>query len=293
MEQPLVSVIIRTIGRESLARSVASAQAQTWRPLEIVIVRAGGGPLPALPSCAGVPVRIVEGGTLTRPQAANAGLRAADGDWLIFLDDDDEFLPIHVQTLVERTADSGGALVAYSATACIDGEGRIDGVIREPFNRHRLFASNYIQIGAALFSRQLVVEGCRFDESFECLQDWDFWIQLAHRTHFAFTARVTNRWYLTSGGSGAGGRGNCDPQAMARFKGKLAQKWASWSASIERKVEHHVKAARVAMAEGRAKQAKVHLDTAERVLRGPVLRQIRSQSQSQAHAHATAMPEGS
>ncbi|HEY2628527.1 MAG TPA: glycosyltransferase [Usitatibacter sp.] len=270
MEKPFVSVIIRTIGRATLVRSVASAQAQSWRPLEIVVVRAGGEALPPLPSSPDVRVRIVEGGSLTRPQAANAGLRAADGDWLIFLDDDDEYLPNHVETLVGTAMDSGGALVAYSATACIDRDGRIDGVIREPFNRHRLFASNYIQIGAALFSRQLVVEGYRFDESFECLQDWDFWIQLAHRTHFVFTGQVTNRWSLMSGGSGAGGPGNCDAQAMARFKGKLSQKWASWSASIERKVEHHVQASRAAMAEGRAIQAKAHLDTAERVLRGPV-----------------------
>ena len=270
MEQPLVSVIIRTIGRASLARSVASVQAQTWRPLEIVIVHAGGDMMPSLSSCDDIPLRIVEGGSLTRPQAANAGLQAAKGEWLIFLDDDDEFLPIHVETLVDCAMDSDGALLAYSATACIDAEGRIDGVIREPFNRNRLFEQNYIQIGAALFSHELVDEGYRFDETFESLQDWDFWIQLAHRTHFAFTDRITNRWNVTTGGSGAGGGANYDRQAMARFRAKLSQKWASWFSSIERKVLHHTQAARIAMGEGRAQQAKAHLDTAERVLRGPV-----------------------
>jgi Glycosyl transferase family 2 len=288
MEKPFISVIIRTIGRASLARSVASAQAQTWRPLEIILVRAGGDALPALPACPDVPIRVVEGGSLTRPQAANAGLRAADGDWLVFLDDDDEFLPNHVETLVEAAMDSDGALVSYSATACIDAEGRIDGVMREPFNRHYLFESNYIQIGAALFSRQLVVEGFCFDETFECLQDWDFWIQLAHRTHFAFTGQVTNRWHVTMGSSGAGGGGNCDPQAMQRFKGKLAQKWASWSTSIQRQVEHHIAASRIAMTQGRAKQAKAHLDAAERVLRGPV-RQARSRGRAAVPAHPMTM----
>ena len=38
---PLVSVIIRSLGRPSLARSVTSVAAQRHRPLEIVVVNAG------------------------------------------------------------------------------------------------------------------------------------------------------------------------------------------------------------------------------------------------------------
>ena len=272
MERPVVSVIVRTIGRATLARSIACALAQTWRPLEIVVVRAGGDTLPAFSRSPEAALRIVEGGSLTRPQAANVGIGAADGDWLMFLDDDDEIDSTHVETLMDAVLDSEGALVSYSATACVDASGRVDGVISQPFDRQKLFAQNYIQLGAALFSRTLVAEGYRFDESFESLQDWDFWIQLANRTHFAFTGQATNRWSMTSGDSGAGGAPNYDPESLSRFKAKLARKWAQWIRSLERRVQHHQRASRAAMAQGNVAQARAHLDAADRVLRGPVPR---------------------
>jgi glycosyltransferase involved in cell wall biosynthesis len=268
--KPLVSVLIRTIARPSLAQSVASALRQTHRPIEIVVVNAGATPLPPLPSQAGVDLRVVEGGPYTRPQAANVALAQARGEWLVFLDDDDAFMPRHVESLLKRLRESDGAQVAYSATACLDAQGRAAGFIDSDFNRLKLLARNYIQIGAALFSAALVAEGYRFDESFDSLQDWDFWIQLAQRTHFVFTSKATNLWFAFTGASGAGVGSNSKPHAIGRLRRRLALKWAGYGAGLAAKVRYHEGVAREAMSKGNRERAQAHLAAAARLVRGPV-----------------------
>jgi glycosyltransferase involved in cell wall biosynthesis len=264
----LVSVIIRTIGRPSLAASVESVVRQSHRPIELVIVNAGVGRLPPLPETHSIDVRIVDDGPLNRPRAANAGLSAVTGDWLVFLDDDDTFHPEHLESLLATLSESPDALVAYSATECVDAQGISLGALSGEFDRMRLLAQNYIQIGAALFSSRLVAEGYRFDESFECFQDWDFWIQLAQRTRFAFTARATNRWAIHAGGSGCGIGSNSDPDRQNRFGTQLLRKWSTLSEQLHRKVRHHNSLGERAQQKGMHEQALRHFAAAEAVVRG-------------------------
>src|SRR5438132_1033057 len=104
---PLVSVIVRSMARPSLDATLASLAAQTHAPLEVVLVLASGPGHPVPPSHVGAhPVRVVTtGAPLARAPAANAGLDAAGGEWLTFLDDDDVFLPEHVSGLLASAAE--------------------------------------------------------------------------------------------------------------------------------------------------------------------------------------------
>jgi glycosyltransferase involved in cell wall biosynthesis len=224
--RPLVSVLIRTMGRATLARAIAAAVAQSHRPLEIVVVNASGKPLPALPATGDAALRVVEGGPYDRPRAANAGLDHAKGDWLVFLDDDDAFAPNHVESLLAAIARSDGARVAYSASAVVEPDGRARMIIGAEFNRQHLFIGNYMQIGAVLFHRSLVEEGARFDERIGCYEDWDFVIQLAQLTHFVYTARPTNYWCAYAGESGAGLGANKRDEATRPFHDMVVAKWA-------------------------------------------------------------------
>lgn len=265
-----VSVLIRTIGRETLTRSVEAALAQLHRPFEIVIVNASGGPLPAFPRPEGVDVRIVEAIGSSRPHAANVALDHARGDWLVFLDDDDTFTPEHIQSLL-AAAQRANAAVAYSATLCVKDDGTADLVLGAPFDRTHLLHGNYIQIGAALFASSLVARGARFDEELICLQDWDFWIQLSRLTHFAYTGLPTNRWNAYGGLSGAGMGDNERPEVTAPFRASIARKWAAHGATLREKIHHHREAARSAQARGRAQAAQRHLAAAEQLAKGPVM----------------------
>ena len=94
---PQVSAVIPTRHRPgSLARAIESALAQTYPPAEVVVVV--DGPDPATESMLStVTDRRLRVLALPTPvggsEARNAGVQTASGEWIAFLDDDDEWLP--------------------------------------------------------------------------------------------------------------------------------------------------------------------------------------------------------
>ena len=91
----------------------------------------------------------------------------------------------------------------------------------------QLYERNFIHLATALFSRELLALGCRFDETFEIMQDWDFFLQCAQHTAFHFEPRQTFEWRADSGSSGAAGGANHDPARFAAFRDRIYAKWAS------------------------------------------------------------------
>lgn len=222
---PLVSVIVRTMGRAALGRALACVAAQTHRTVEIVLVDAADAGI-AMPEHAGIPVLVVRNGRLDRPRAANAGIAAARGEWLTFLDEDDEILPEHVAQLLEA-ARASGARVAYSQTQLVDGAGRPQRAFGGPFNRAALLKSNYLAIHAVLFHRSFVDAGARFDETLPMFEDWDFWIALSRQADFAFTGRRTAIYRASTGESGAGAGPNLDRERVLALRERLLRKWSA------------------------------------------------------------------
>lgn len=220
---PLVSVVTRTMGRPTLPRTLASVAAQSHRPVEIVLVDAAAGGI-AMKAHGGLPVRVVGGGPYSRPRAANAGLQATRGAWILFLDEDDEIAPGHLANLL-AAATVSGLPAAYSQTQLVDanGPGRIFG--GGPFNRPALLQSNYLAIHAVLFHRSLLATA-RFDESLATFEDWDFWLQLSRHTGFAFTGSPTAIYHAADGASGAGSGANLDREAVLAQREVLMRKWA-------------------------------------------------------------------
>jgi hypothetical protein len=109
-DSQLVSVIIPTIRRPGLVqRAVASVQAQTWRAIEIIVVIDGPDPLTAdaLAKISDPRLRVVQNPVSLRAGGArNAGAEIAAGQWLAFLDDDDEWLPRKLELqLAGRSSD--------------------------------------------------------------------------------------------------------------------------------------------------------------------------------------------
>lgn len=97
LDLPLVSAVIPTRGRPALlASAIRSALRQTWPRIEVVVVVDGPDPATGtyLETITDSRLRVVYldercGGS----DARNAGVRAARGNWIAFLDDDDEWLP--------------------------------------------------------------------------------------------------------------------------------------------------------------------------------------------------------
>jgi glycosyltransferase involved in cell wall biosynthesis len=231
LPQSLVSVIVRTMGRPALSKALDSIAAQTHRPMEIVLVDAAGSGV-SYPAHGGLPVRVVRKGALDRARAANAGLEAARGGWVMFLDEDDEIEPTHVADLL-LTAANARVPAAYSQTRLMAANGEAERLMGGPFDRLALFRSNYLAIHAVLFNRALVTQGCRFDESLAMFEDWDFWLQVAMRTPLAFSGRPTALYYAGDGESGAGSGGNLDREAVLAQREHLMRKWQTAQSALE------------------------------------------------------------
>lgn len=195
-----VSVICRTVFRETLNETLASVKAQTWPDIELVIVDASGKGQQPDSLEAGTYHLICHNQPLDRPRAANAGLDAATGDYLLFLDDDDWISPDHIQQLMDALNQSN-AQACYSKTRKALSDGTLtDEVIDETFTTAKLRRDNFMPIHSVLFSRQLLDAGCHFDENLAVYEDWDFWLQCAEHTGF-IQAPHTGAYYRMGGDS--------------------------------------------------------------------------------------------
>jgi hypothetical protein len=225
MDVPLVSVIIRSTDRPTLSESLGSIALQTYPNIEVVVVNAkGGGHSKQGERCGHFPVRVVDTGEmLRRSRAGNVGLCNAKGDFMIFLDDDDWFMPDHISTLMEVLRSNPDKMVAYSCATCVNEKDEpTGGHFCQPFDRTLLLAGNYIPIHAALFSRTIVDGSCRMDESLDLYEDWDFWLQAATYGDFIFVDHVSA--YVRMGGQ-FGQSCTADAMAAQRITTYLFEKW--------------------------------------------------------------------
>lgn len=228
----LVSVICRTMGRSVLKEALASLQNQDYPNIELVLVDAAAAGIDAddLDLSDDLTLTLVNPGKpLARPAAANAGLDAATGELLMFLDEDDWIDPGHISGLVSSLQTNPAVQATYSSTRKTDSHGEpMDYVFNEPFQRLLLLRDNYIPIHAMLFSHQLLGHGCRFDEQFDIYEDWDFWLQLAQHTDFVHRDEITA--YYREGGDSETATGEVNQRyqpgnLLAEARARLFDKW--------------------------------------------------------------------
>ncbi|MEP6483184.1 MAG: glycosyltransferase [Rudaea sp.] len=225
---PLVSILIRSMDRPSLQRAMQSAARQTWRNVEIVVVAACGPKHRDLvKTFLGRPVRLIRHDRpLSRPDAANVALESAHGEWLNFLDDDDELLSAHVAKLLDAPR-TRNERVVFSATRALDKNGQTLGQISHDGNHVQLFFHSRSMLGATLIHRSLVDEGARFDPDFPVHEDHDFQIDCATRTEFLFVKQATCIWNAQVGDSGCGIGLNDDRAQRREAVSRIRTKWAA------------------------------------------------------------------
>ncbi len=120
------SVIIPTIGRSSLSRTVESALNQELdaSEFEVIIVNDSGKPLSLDSRMHAGRIRILDTNRRERSCARNAGAATAVGDYLYFLDDDDWLLPGGLGALHELAQRSPKAVWLHGGVRVVDELGR-------------------------------------------------------------------------------------------------------------------------------------------------------------------------
>lgn len=210
MNDRLVSIIVRTKDRPVLLKhALQSILAQTYRPIEVVLVNDGGCDLDA-EELQGI-LQDVSLNYIKREKnkgrviAANLGIEHAVGKYIGFLDDDDIFFEKHISTLVETLADKD-AKIAYTSVQSVyynwtDNHKKQFSKLNDghlynfSFNPSRLLFENYIPLHALLFSADVLKED-KFDEGIQINEDWDLLIRLSRRYRFTHVPVVTAEYRL-------------------------------------------------------------------------------------------------
>jgi glycosyltransferase involved in cell wall biosynthesis len=117
---PLVSIIIPCFNAEPwVAAAVESALAQTWKEIEIIAINDGSsdGSKAVLQGYAGPRVQVIDQPNQGAAAARNAGLRAARGEFIQFLDADDLLTPTKIANQLSLLETRGTGFVGTARWA--------------------------------------------------------------------------------------------------------------------------------------------------------------------------------
>lgn len=238
--RPLVSVIIPCFNaRRWIGATLDSAQAQTWRPLEIVVVDDGStdGSGPWLQAQADTGrIRLLQQANSGQTAALNAGVALSRGRYLQFLDADDLIDPDKIARQMARLAGATDAVATAEWARFHGDDPSAADFVPEPCWRDLApadwLAEAWHEGGGMLFPalwlvpRDLVLRAGPWDESLSLNNDAEFFVRVlrqAREVRFCAGARARYR-------SGVPGSmsSRVDPKA-----------WTAYARALER-IDAHV-----------------------------------------------------
>jgi len=188
---PLVSVIIPTYNRpDRLVQSLESVADQTYETLEIIVVD-DASEMPAEEAVASLRDRIPydlavyrHGENRGANAARNTGLREASGEFVAFLDDDDEWSPSKVARQVEAfqgaSADTG---LVYTSIRIVDEDGMVirttDASVEGVMTKQLLCKNTIGSFSCVMVRFAAVDDAGLLDETFPSWQDLDWYIRIS------------------------------------------------------------------------------------------------------------------
>ncbi len=188
---PKVSVVVTTLQRPLLLkRAVRSVLEQTYEALEVLVVEDGSDSgieewVESLPNAKYLRHRENMG----LPAARNTGLSLAEGKYVAFLDDDDEWLPEKIKEQVALAESKPEADVVYCGNKIVNEKGklikegrpRIKGDIRSEIVRKGLSTVP----SSCLFVKESLQRIGGFDQDLKSHIDYDIWMKMAKNSYKA------------------------------------------------------------------------------------------------------------
>jgi len=196
-----VSIVIPTLNRAHLVtRAIKSVLTQTYQDFEIIVVDDGSQDETekVVQQCGGKRIKYIKHQKTMGPGAArNTGIDISYGEYIAFLDSDDEWLPTKLEkqiTLFKKTTFNTGLI--YCGVAHID---QINRNVKEkwiPNYRGYVFeknlSENFIVSGSStvIVQRKALEKAGKFDESLPSCEDWDLWIRIARHYEFDYIPEI-------------------------------------------------------------------------------------------------------
>jgi glycosyltransferase involved in cell wall biosynthesis len=203
--RPRVSVIIPTYNREHLiSRAIQSVQHQTYQDFEMIVVDDGSTDHTEemASSFRDEKIRYLRHDqNKGLPAARNTGIRAAKGEYVAFLDDDDDWFPTKLEKQVNQFEKSNekigviytGFLLKAQHTGKILAE--VIPTLRGEVYRD-LLNGNILHVSTSMIKKIGLEQVGFFDESFLSFEDWDLWMRLSKHYEFDFIPEALVTYYI-------------------------------------------------------------------------------------------------
>jgi len=184
---PLVSVIIPTYNRaDLLPAAIESVFGQTFSDWELIVIDDGSTDNTAeiiRPLLLETRLRYVPEPNRGRSTARNDGARLALGQWLVFLDSDDCFLPNTLTAHWAAVSEQPDVAMTIGGYEFMGGQGQRLGE-RRPWEKSSLALPNWVfnclsMPGAVMIQLDWFERVHGFDESLHMSEDWDLFLRLA------------------------------------------------------------------------------------------------------------------
>lgn len=193
-ESSISVVIPNWNGGRTIGKAIESCLRQTFSPIEVLVCDDGStdGSRDIVMSMGSDLIHWTPGshsGSPARPR--NRGIMTATGEWIAFLDSDDEWMADKLERQLAAVKSQNCLACSTNASRKIDGRVTDLTVSKRPESRISfgdLLAENHVVCSSALVHRSIIDRAGSFNESegYKNYEDYDYWLRVAIWTDFAY-----------------------------------------------------------------------------------------------------------
>ncbi len=177
----LISVVIPTYNRsEYLLRAIRSVIDQTYSDWEIIIVDDSDDPLEVVQGVESFNdkrLRLIRNAERKGVSyARNVGINASKGDYIAFLDDDDEWYPTKLEKQIISMKGDENIGISYCHWDMLNLQGEVVNQGRGMPSGHvyrEMLKDNLVTTSCLLFRSRAIKKAGEFDETIHGFEDWD------------------------------------------------------------------------------------------------------------------------
>lgn len=206
-----MSVIIPTYNRpDSLKRAITSVFKQEYRNFEILVIDDTPGNesekiVNAFPQHR---IRYCKGQGEGISSARNLGIRLSTGEYVAFLDDDDEWLPNKLNRQMGMLAVGDKSVGVIHSNCYVDNGSTVRLAHKESMSdrsHQDLLGDNFVKNSTGIVKRDCFNTVGYFDEELPYAEDWDLYIRISKRFRFVYLFEPTAilHWMTNSAAANA------------------------------------------------------------------------------------------